>query len=198
MATHTYALSINYNAGGQFCTNVVHYDFDDSGYATTTAAADALIAGFNTNVKPALALMLPTATTFLSAKARAIHQPGGFESAFSYAPGTTGARAGALSVSGVGPCLVFIPGGNAKERGRMFLPGVTDSDMQDGFFTPAFIAVVVAQAATVITPFTLAGGTTPVASLVIAKRAAPFLTRIVSHVLLCEYPATIRRRQIPA
>src|SRR5580765_8092832 len=129
MAQHTYSLVASYTVGGQFAQNVLHYQFDDSSYTDTASAALALCNAFDAANTAGLRAMLCTHTSINSYKARALTAPGGFEGIKLLAGPPSGTRAGVLMVSGVGPCVILFPTANAKPRGRVFLPGISDTDL---------------------------------------------------------------------
>jgi hypothetical protein len=197
MATHTYTLAINYNAGGQFATNVLHYQFDDVSYGTTAQAGLALLNAWDAAVKAAWLNMLSIHVTLLSIKSRALNVSGGFEAIKPYAAGVVGARAGNMMAAGVGPVIILVPTGNAKQRGRIFLPGCSDTDVADGILSAAYFAILGTNMVTALTPITLAGGGAPVATPVIySRKPAP-----VSRTIFASYPSPMigeqRRRQLP-
>lgn len=196
MANHTYQLTIAYNVGGQFAANVLHYNFDDAGFGSTSLAAKGLCDGFNAANLTALKAVLSAHVTLLSFRARAINVVGGFEGQLIIGAGNVGARPGNLSAAGIGPCVIFYPVGNGAQRGRMFLPGVSDTDLVDGIFTAAYKTVVAANMTTIITPFAVVGGGGPTATPVIWSRKLlqPF-TIAASQLSIAA--AQVRRRQRP-
>lgn len=197
MATNVYSLSINYNIGGQFATNVLHWQFDDSGYLTTALAAHALAVAVQTGVQTQLLAAIPSATTLLSYRCRRITGVGGFEAQVLLAPGTVGGRASNLMVSGICPVLIFYPSGNLKQRGRMFVPGLADGDALDGQILSGQVTRLKALINAILTPVTLAGGGAPVASPVLWSR------RLLSAAIITQGAVSVqigqlRRRQLPA
>jgi hypothetical protein len=196
MATHVYSIGINYNVGGQFATNVVHYQFDDSGFPSTADAARALNNAWAAANQTALLNALSVHVTLLSYRARSVNQAGGFEALKSVGAGTVGARAGNLGYAGLAPVIVMHPVANGKQRGRMFLPGVSDADCLDGYITAAYNTVMGALITALLAPITLVGGGAPVAQYCIYNRT--------THVgTLCDVGQVspmlgqVRRRQVP-
>jgi len=197
MAVSTYAMSVNTNISGQFASNILHFDFDDAGYGTTANAAKNLCDGWVAGGgHGAMAALVSVHTTFLSLRARKINSTGGFEGGHGFAAGTTGARIGNLSAAGLSCCLILIPQGNAKERGRIFLPGLSDADCTNGIFTAAFITALGANVPTFLAPFVLAGGGAPTAQIKLYSRKLR-LTRGVEALNLSYAVAQVRRRQRP-
>jgi hypothetical protein len=196
MATNVYSLTIAYNIQGQFAQNILHYQFDDAGFSSTFAAAEALITAWNLANSTALTAMIPAATVLLSAKSRKVSNVGGFDALNLYAAGTTGARSGQLQVAAVGPVLIFYEALNGKRRGKMFLPGIVEGDCRDGTISNALQAIMVANANTLIQNVVLVGGGAPTASAVIYSRATKtgHLIGNAGHSIKI---GTQRRRQIP-
>ncbi len=196
MAQQVYALNMNYNSGGQFAANVFHYQFDDAGYATTAQAAAALCVAWTTNNFVNLRNILPTAVTILSAKARRITNGGGFEGIDQYASANTGTRTGQMMATGVGPVLIWYGIANSPKRGRQFLPGITNTDASDGQIQTGLRTAIATYGAQMVTPFTLAGGSTPTATFGLFSRAGNAFT-IISTGQLSDMLGQIRRRQLP-
>jgi hypothetical protein len=198
MATHIYSLAISYNCGGQFCQNVLHYQFDDSGFQSTAGAAAALITAFDTANRTKLKNILPAATTLLSYKARSVSQVGGFESFFNLPAGQVGARAGTIAASGICVGVLLVPIGNAKARGRVFLPGVTMTDVENGEYQTGFLTAWLANKDLFSNNLTIVGGGGPTATPCIYHRAPPpKVGYTIQYVTLTSYPTTQRRRQRP-
>lgn len=199
MASHTYSLIATYNIGGQFGQNILHYSFDDAGFTDTQSAALSLVNAFDAANTAHLRAMLCTNVSIKSYKSRALNVAGGFEAIKLLAGPPFGTRAGNLSTSGVSPVIVLFPNGNAKQRGRVFLPGVSDSDLIDGDFTASYRNVVNINQVMFVNTITLTGGGAPVASPVVYSRLPlPSTSRIVEYARLSEMAGTLRRRQRPA
>jgi len=198
MAQHTYSLIPSYIAGGQFCQNVLHYQFDDAGFTDTAAAAQALCVAFDAANTTHLRNLIPTATQITSYKARALTAPGGFEGIL-LLTAIFGLRTGNLSSSGVSPVVILFPTGNAKPRGRCFLPGVTDSDLVDGEFASAYRSAFFTHRVMFSDTITLTGGGSPVATPVIySRKTTPGSSYTVEYPRLSDMAGTQRRRQRPA
>lgn len=198
MAVHTYSLSPSYICGGQFAQNILHYQFDDSGFPDTASAALALINAFDTANTTHLKNLLPGACSITSYRSRGVTMPGGFE-AIKLTGATNGLRAGALSCTAPGPVAVMFPTGNAKPRGRCFLPGVTDADCFDGDYTNGFRTNFTTHAVMFVNPITLTGGGSPVATpVILSRKTSPGSSYTVEYVRLSDMVGTIRRRQRPA
>ena len=196
MATENYSLVLNFNTAGQFASSVHHWKFDDSGFSTTQAAANALITAWLAGKKAALVAMLPTDVTLLSIRARRIQSAGGFEAVQVVSSGNVGTRTGTQSASALNPVVVFYPVANSKLRGRWFLPGVSEADCVDGVLSAAYKTNFVTQIATILTPLTLTGGGAPTADMVVFTRAS-FTGNLIAFAQLSALLGTQRRRQLP-
>jgi len=199
MANNTYSLTISYAPGLQFAQNVLHYQFDDSSYTDTATAALALCNSFDAANTTALRALLSTHCTLLSYKARNLTSPGGFEAVKLLAGPPVGTRAGNLATTAVSPVIVLFPTANAKPRGRVFLPGVSDADLVDGDFSAAYRTAVNTNRHIFSDVIVLAGGATPSATPVIfSRKTTPPSSYAVEYPRLSEMAGTQRRRQRPA
>jgi hypothetical protein len=198
VSTNTYSLTISYNNAGQFSQNILHFQFDDSGFTDTASAALALCNAFDTANTTHLANLLPTATHIESYRARNVTAPGGFE-ALKLLSGVFGARTGNVGASAPSPVAVTFPTGNANPRGRCFLPGVTDTDMADGEFSAAYRTAFTTHSVLFKNTLTLTGGGAPVATPVIfSRKTTPGSSYTIEYVRLSDILGTQRRRQRPA
>lgn len=194
--TRIYSLVTNYTTAGQFASCVHHWGFDDSGYSTTQAAAQALITAWLAAKQAALVAMLPTDVTLLSVRSRLVQSTGGFEGFTLVTSSNVGTRTGTQSASGLAPCIIFFPTLNGRLRGRWFLPGVSEADVVDGVFATAYKTAIQTQLATILANLTLAGGGTPTASMYIYTRATKTGT-LIQSASLSNLLGTQRRRQLP-
>lgn len=198
MATNIYSLIPTYISGGQFCQNVLHYQFDDSSYGDTASAAQALINAFDSANTTHLANLLSSHTTIASYKSRSLTTGGGFES-IKLLTGAVGLRTGNLSATSPSPVAVMFPLGNAKPRGRCFLPGISDTDLVDGEITTSYRTAFTTHAVIFVNTLTLTGGGSPVATPVIYHRKpAPATGYIIEYVRLSDTVGQMFRRQRPA
>lgn len=198
MAENTYRLTISYNAAGQFAQNVLHYRFDDSLFANTTVSARALITAFDTHCTGALKDALSVHTQILSYKARRVTGVGGFEAVKLGVAGDVGTRTGDLTASGLAPLIRFITNDIPPVSGRMFLPGVSDSDCGDGFIEPPYFTDMTTLADKLDDALTLVGGGGPTATPVIFRHSPVVASSPIHVAVPSPYLATQRRRQRPA
>lgn len=196
MALNTYSLIITYNSAGQFAQNVLHYQFDDVGYATSKAASQALQTAWDTANRTKLKQCLPTDVTIVSYKGGKVSSPGGFDAFTPLPAAQIGLRAGTQSVSGVSAVFIFVPLNPAGIRGKMFLPGVSENDLSDGIFTAAYTTALDALAGTMFDDLVLAGGGTPTARFGMWRNTGKVFTQM-SAAFLSRNPGTQRRRMRP-
>jgi hypothetical protein len=196
MATRVYSLTVAYNAGGQFATTTWHYSFDDAGYASTSAAAIALVNAFVSGKTGALRNVLPGAVALLSVKSRCVDAPGGFEAVTLYAGGIVGNRPGAMQVAGTGPCIIWYPINNNFKRGRTFLPGVSILDCGEGVISAALDTAIITFITALLTPMALVGGGAPTATLTLYS-PVPKTHQTIQQGQISSVLGTQRRRQIP-
>lgn len=194
---HTYALILTFDNAGQFSQNILHYQFDDSGYTDTASAALALINSFNAHKLTAWQAILPATVIFLSAKARCIDTTGGFEAVVPYAGGTAGGRTGTQQDSAVGPVGIVFPISNAKPRGKIFLCGATDVDLIDGIFATTFVNNFTTFANAQLGTLALVGGGAPTATYGVYSRKPIISFHAAEYIKLSPIPGTLRKRQRP-
>lgn len=164
MAQQTYSLIASYTAGGQFAQNVWHWQFDDAGFVSTKTAAQALQSAFVTlGRKTSLLSILPTDVTINSLKGGRVSSPGGFDAFSPLVAPHVGTRAGTMSASGLAPCLIHYPINLSLGRGRTFLPGVSELDVDDGIYTSGFRGAVSSALANLFDNMVLTGGGGPTA-----------------------------------
>lgn len=197
MAQNIYTVVINSNVAGQFCSSVQHWQFDDSGYATTQLAAQALLTAWSTAKKTAWRACHPTDSTLLTIASQRITNGGGFKAVSTFSGSNAGTRTGTTSASGLAPCFIINGVLNSAKRGRLFLHGVSESDIIDGVFTDNYRTAVNTNMDTVFDSVTLAGGGTPGADSVIYNRKLKSAVLTDTHAL-SDMCGTIRRRQRPA
>lgn len=197
MAVHTYQMAINYNVAGQFASNILHFTFDDGGFTTTAAAANGLCSGWDNANRTRLRNILSTHVTILSYRARAINTPGGFEGGLLLSTANTGNRTGNLMAAGVGPVTILYPIGNGTQRGRIFWPGITDSDGVDGQVQGGLKAVLITSIGGMITAFpTVGGGTVSVQPVIYSRTLHQAFTIFAGQTSLMI--GQVRRRQRPS
>lgn len=164
MATRTYELIPSYNTAGQFAQSVWHYQFDDAGFATTKDAATALINAFDAANRTNLRACLPTDVTLISYRARLRAAAGGFNAFLPITATNVGTRTGTQSASALNPVVIFYPLNPAHGRGKWFIPGVSEADIEDGRFTSGYLTAINTILDTIFDPLTLTGGGGPTAT----------------------------------
>lgn len=199
MPNNTYSLIVSYAVSQEFAQNILHYQFDDASYTDTASAALALCNAFDAANTTPLKALLSSHVSILSYKSRCLTSPGGFEGLKILAGPPTGTRAGTMQCSAVGPCIILFPSGNAKPRGRVFLPGISDTDCIDGEIQTGYLTAFGTNGHIFKDVLTLAGGATPAATPVIySRKTTPGSSYAVEYPRLSGMVATQRRRQRPA
>lgn len=197
MATRTFQLIPSYNTAGQFAQSVWHWSFDDVGFPTTKDAATALINAFDAARRTTLRACLPSDCTIISYRARLRTGTGGFNAYVPVSATNAGTRAGTQSVSALNPVVIFYPLNPAFGRAKWFVPGVSETDIEDGRYTNAFQTAMVTNLDTLFDPLTLTGGGSPNATFGwFSKSANAF--RQADSALMSLNLATQRRRMRPA
>lgn len=197
MADHTYSLVITGISGPQFVQNVLHYRFEDGGYTTTKQAAAALQSAWDVANRLTWRQILPTDYTIKSYKGSRIDGGGGFE-AFSpiTAGGTAGTRAGTQSATGLNPVIIAAPVlETASGRGKIFLPGISETDIEDSKYTDAYKTAVSGALVNMLDDLTLVGGGGPTARYGWVKANGTFV--LAGKVWLSMNLGTQRRRMRP-
>lgn len=195
MSLNTYELAVSYNCGGQFAQNVFHYQFDDATFATAQLAAADLITKWNTANLGTLRGILSAAVTIVGYKAGRISTPGGFEAHFAVSSSNAGTRGAVISASGLAPCIIHYPVNLLAARGRTFLPGVAEADIESGIFTDNFRAAVQSALNTLFDPLTMTGGGAATFGYFRRKPTKLFVALVES--VLSENLGTQRRRMRP-
>jgi len=198
MASNIYSLALNYNSAGQFCTNVLHYVFDDSGYSTTALAGQALINRWLAVNQTNWLAMLPSSVTLLSVKSRKATGVGGFEAVTLIGSGGAGTRSGTMSASGISPVIIHFPLNRRRGRGKTFLPGVREADVSAGVLTDSYVGAVQTIINSVFNDLVLAGGGAPTAEFVVKQRSGSPGWWAQAESQLSDLVGQQRRRQRPA
>ena len=186
-----------WNVGGQFAQSVWHWRFDDSGFTTSAAAAEALNAAWEAAYDPSFAFFYPAAVSLLSLKTRLVSHLGGFEAFNPFVTPIAGTRAGTMSCSAPSPVCIFYPTDTNRRRGRWFIPGVSDDDITDGRYTQAFITDINTLPGTQFDDLTLTGGGAPVAEFIVYDPKFGSQFKPVKNMLSLRL-GTLRGRQRPA
>lgn len=158
MALNTYALVVSYNCAGQFAQNVFHYQFDDATFPTSQQAAGDLITKWDTANRTILRSVLSSSVLIVGYKAGRVSSAGGFESHATVSTVNAGTRSAGISAQGLAPCFIHYPVNLSLGRGRTFLPGISEVDIESGIFTSSFVTAAQTAAGTMFDPLTMTGG----------------------------------------
>lgn len=197
MAQNVYSIAITGTSAGQFVQNVLHYQFDDVGYTTSQVAAAQLITKWHNTNGATWRAMLPTDYLLKTYHAVKVTGGGGF-SAFMANPGAqAGTRPGVQSASALNPVIIATPLVLTRARGKIFLPGISETDIDDGVFTAAYTTAITAGLTTLLDDLVLAGGGAPTAVYGwLNANSGNFV--IADNVFLSQNLGTQRRRMKPA
>lgn len=198
MSTHIYQLIPSFNTGGQFAQSIFHYSFDDAGFATTKAAGTALINAFDAARRTQLRAFLPTDVSLISYRARQTQATGGFNSFLPITSTNTGTRSGVQSATALNPVVIHFPLNPSHGRGKWFVPGISETDIEDGVYTAAYTSAISALLSTFLDPLTLTGGGAPTAIFGWPTTTSPPAFRVPSMSVLSQNLGTQRRRMKPA
>jgi len=197
MSTHIYQLIPTFNCAGQFAQSIWHYQFDDAGFTTTKAAASALINAFDAAKRTVLRACLPTDTTLISYRARQRLATGGFNAFLPITATNAGTRSGTQSASALNPVVLHFPLTPSQGRGKWFIPGISETDIQDGKYTDTYTGAIETNLTSLFGDLTLTGGGGPVAQFGwYAREANAFRVPTVSTLSL--NLGIQRRRMRPA
>lgn len=197
MALRTYELIPSYNTAGQFAQSVWHWQFDDAGFSTTKAAASALITAFDTARRTTLRACLPTDVTLISYRARLRTGFGGFNAFVPITSTNAGTRTGTQSASALNPVVILYPLNPSFGRGKWFIPGIAEADVQDGRYTNAYKSAIATNLDTLFDPLSLVGGGGPTATFGWYSLSANSF-RVLDTAILSLNLGTQRRRMRPA
>jgi len=197
MSQHVYQLVPSFNCGGQFAQSVFHYLFDDAGFTTRKQAGQALINAFDAAKRTALRAFLPSDTSLISYRARAMKTVGGFNAYTPITSTNAGTRSGTQSASALNPVVIHYPLTPSDGRGKWFIPGISETDIEDGRYTNAYVSAIQTLLSTFFGDLTLVGGGGPIAnfgwySAVTSSFIRPSLSSLSLNL------GTQRRRMRPA
>lgn len=198
MAQETYRLIVTWRSADQFAQNVLHYRMDDAAFASRLLAAEGLILGWlNAEVHFTLLNMVPAACVMKSIRARRITNGGGPEFINVSVDGEDGERTGIMQTSSVGPVIIFNTNGGPRRVGKVFLPGISDTDVEGGEITQALLDVIQDGANNMMNEFPAVGGGTPQCLLVIPRSNDPSVRSLILQAQISKNTGKQRRRQLP-
>lgn len=147
--------------GNQFVQTVQHVQADVTTpvnpYASALLIAQDMVGG--TGPVTSLMSILPMEYIPTSLRVKKVSGAGGATAIVLQGDMTEqiGQRAGELSVSSIGPCIIWIPTTAPDKTGRMFVPGVTEDDIHNNTFDPALITALNAWISDYVQLHTLSG-----------------------------------------
>jgi len=139
MANMVVQLQLHYKIGPQPGMNVLHF-LADVGVGVTDVDSITLdcITAFEGSIKTAWMNCLPEDVFLLGYKARRV-SPSGGPTVTKVLTSTPGGRSGNFSAGSIGPCLIvgYMQTDGDWKTGRVFLPGVSEDDIEENSYDPA-------------------------------------------------------------
>lgn len=159
MPAECYELVISGTLAGQFVQNVLHVNVDNSSSVNPYVIAEDVLDTLNNThlFFDAWCAALPGDYKVTSARCRRVLATGGPTAIFLGAvlSESTGQRAGSIQSAQVNPVLVLLTTLRPNRPGRVFLPGLSETDCDDMTYTAGVIATFTALIAKFVTGFTL-------------------------------------------
>lgn len=159
MPAEAYELIVSGILSGQFVQNVLHVNVDNSGssnpYTVAYDLLETLIGTVQFDQKWTDAL--PADYRITSLRCKRVLVTGG-PTAILLAGALTqsvGQRTGSIQAAQVNPVIVLLTTTRPNRPGRIFLPGISETDMDDMVYTAGIIAAIGEVEAMLITNFTL-------------------------------------------
>jgi len=126
-----YQLTLTGAIAGQFCQNILHFQFEELSSETPFINAVAIANGWVGQNLVHWLSVLPSSYEMSSVRCRQISDGGGATyTQTSGVGGEVGARSDAISVTTVGPLLCFPATVDDAVVGKIFLPGVAEDDIE--------------------------------------------------------------------
>jgi len=146
MAIECYEFIVSGTLGGQFVQNVFHLNVNLAGSPDPFVTADEICALFATSGEFCSEYVgcLPAGYEMSSMRARRILSAGGPTQIYlaGNIADTGGQRTGQVSATQVSPVVIWIAGVNPAKTGRTFLPGVSESDIDNNVYTGALLTAM--------------------------------------------------------
>jgi hypothetical protein len=159
MPAECYELVISGVLAGQFVQNVMHVNVDNSSSVNPYAIAEDVLETLNNTVQffAAWCEALPGDYRITSVRCRRVLGTGG-PTAISLGAvldQSVGQRAGSIQAAQVNPVLIFLTTLRPNRPGKVFLPGLSETDCDDMTYTAGIVAAFTALIDKVVTGFTL-------------------------------------------
>jgi len=199
MPNETYEAVLSGNLSGQFVQTITHWNVDNAGSVDPyTMAADiaAGLAGASGWID-ALMTVCPAGYTATSVRVRRISSGGG-ATAIILGPAFTdsaGDRTGAIQTYQANPCVIWITTTRPDRPGRLFIPGLSETDADAGTYASGFVTAVNSFITASIAVFNTPGSGDPY-QLVIWRRSISTHDDVTAGRLSPKI-GTQRRRALP-
>jgi len=144
MALELFEVTMSGNLGGQFVQNINHWVLNNSSATGAYESAVDLLNGLNETAKFIEGFMecCPAEFTLTSVRCRRIGPTGGPTAILLQAQlvQDTGQRAGTISVSSSAPLLLLLTTNRPNRLGRMFLPGLSETDVANNVLAAGLVS----------------------------------------------------------
>jgi len=174
MAAETYELLISGTLAGQFVQSVFHINVNNVGDEHPYEEAGDILNTLSatTNFFNVWTGVLPTIYTITSARCKKILATGGPTNILLGVElsDSVGQRSGHISSAQLNPVLVWITDPRPDKPGRTFLPGISETDIDEMVYTGPWIAAAGNLISNITQPFTLDGSSDP-ANFSVYRRA---------------------------
>lgn len=161
MPAEAYELTVSGILAGQFVQNVMHVNVDNTGSTPPYQMAQAILDTLESTVDffSNWCAALPVDYRLTSARCRRVLSAGGPTAILlgSEMGTSTGQRAGSIQAAQVNPVLVFITTLRPNRTGRVFLPGLSETDCDDMTYTAGVIAAFNELINSFVDAFTITG-----------------------------------------
>lgn len=146
MPAEAYECIVSGILAGQFVQNVLHINVDNSGSSNPYAVAVDLLDTLNNDVDfwTAWTNALPADYRITSVRIKRVLVTGG-PTAIMLAgslAASVGARTGSIQAAQVNPVIVLLTTTRPNRPGRIFLPGISETDMDDMVYTSGIISEI--------------------------------------------------------
>jgi len=144
MALELFEVTVSGKLGGNFVQNIVHYVVNNSSATGAYETAVDLLNGLNESGKFVTRFcdVVPVGYTMTSLRCRRIGPTGGPTAILLQAAlvEDTGQRSGNISVSSSSPLLLLLTTNRPNRLGRIFLPGVSETDVDNNILVAGLVA----------------------------------------------------------
>jgi hypothetical protein len=179
LANRCYQLSLEGCLSASYRQTILHFQSGGTNDNDTVAAGESLLAAFDASAKAQFLGTLPTSYSLVRMTARrvALLPSAGTCKYYGFAA-QTGTRSGTAAGQQTSPSLFLVPTMGTKSGGRIFWPGILQSDLSQSDPGSSFMSAVNTFIGTLMTGITNAGMTW---TLCVYSRKLQTFSNIASH-----------------